>query len=79
VSSRPQKKPVHLNSRKDKLLKKPITNCTPREVAPIDPNLSVPSEEQSDTEAHSLFQVIEALERDKTADQETLKNYVPRT
>jgi hypothetical protein len=61
------------------LMKKPITNCTPREVAPIDPNLSVPSEEQSDTEAHSLFQVIEALERDKTADQETLKNYVPRT
>ena len=61
------------------LMKKPITTGPPRELAPIDPNLSVPCQEQSDTEAHSMLQVIEALERDKRADQERLNGYVERT
>ena len=58
-------------------MKKPVTSGPPRELAPIDPNLSVPSEEQSDTEARSMLQVIEALERDKEADQNALKDYAP--
>jgi len=57
------------------IMKKPVTNGPPRELAPIDPNLSVPSKEQSDTEAHSMLQVIEALERDKETDQKSLKEY----
>ena len=59
------------------LMKKPVTSGAPRELAPIDPNLSVPSAEQSPTEAHSMLQVIEALERDKRADQELLQQYRP--
>jgi hypothetical protein len=54
-------------------MKRPVTNGIPRELAPIDPNLSVWSEEQSSTEAHSMLQIIEALERDKKADEEVLK------
>jgi hypothetical protein len=54
------------------VMKKPVTNGSPGELAPIDPNLGVPSDEQSDTEAHSMLQVIEALERDKRADQAIL-------
>jgi hypothetical protein len=54
------------------VMKKPVTSGSPRELTPIDPNLSVPSDEQSDTEAHSMLQVIEALERDKKADQDIL-------
>lgn len=57
------------------LMKKPITNGPPRELRPIDPNLSVPSKEQSDTEPHSMLQVVEALERDKKADEAALVTY----
>lgn len=57
---------------------KPITKGPPRELAPINPNLAVPCDQQSGTEAHSMLQVIEALERDKSADQETLKTFVQR-
>lgn len=55
------------------IMKKPVTNGPPRELAPIDPNTAYRSEEQSDTEAHSMLQVIEALERDKAADQNALE------
>lgn len=58
------------------LMKKPVTTGAPREVAPIDPDASVPSKEQADSEAHSMLQVIEALERDKNADQNALKAYI---
>lgn len=61
------------------VMKKPVTNNQARELAPIDPNLSVPSKEQSDTEAHSMLQIIEALERDKRADQETMEMYAQRS
>ncbi len=57
------------------VMTKPVTTGPPRELAPIDPDLSVPCKEQSDTEAHSMLQVIEAMERDKRSDQETLKKY----
>ncbi|BCG46026.1 hypothetical protein GEOBRER4_n0804 [Citrifermentans bremense] len=57
------------------IMKKPITNGPPRELAPIDPNRSVPSMQQSDTEAHSMLQVIEAMERDKQEDQKALLDY----
>lgn len=61
------------------LMKKPVTSGAPRELEPIDPNLSVPSTEQSETEAHSMLQVIEAMERDKKADQELMQQYRPAT
>ncbi|WP_026843192.1 DUF2974 domain-containing protein [Citrifermentans bremense] len=57
------------------VMTKPVTTGPPRELAPIDPNLSVPCKEQSDTEAHSMLQVIEAMERDKRSDQEALSRY----
>lgn len=57
------------------VMKTPITNGAPRELAPIDPNLSVPCTEQSDSEAHSMLQVIEALERDKASDEKALQEY----
>ena len=57
------------------IMKKSVTKGPPRELRPIDPNLSVPSQEQSDAEAHSMLQVIEALERDKTSDQNALAEY----
>ena len=60
------------------VMKKPVTTGLPRELRPIDPNLGVPSKEQSETEAHSMLQVIEALERDKEFDQMPLKEYKPR-
>jgi hypothetical protein len=58
------------------IMKKPVTTGPPRELLPINSNLSVPCDEQSDTEAHSMIQIIEAMERDKRADQEMLKRYV---
>ncbi|UFS72074.1 hypothetical protein LPW11_07740 [Geomonas sp. RF6] len=58
------------------IMKKPVTTGPPRELAPIDPDLSVPSTEESNTEAHSMLQVIEALERDKRRDQGGLNSYV---
>lgn len=54
------------------IMKKPVTNGPPRELSPVDPNLSVPSPEQSEAEAHSMLQVIEGLERDKKADEKEL-------
>ncbi|NDB69371.1 MAG: DUF2974 domain-containing protein [Methylocystaceae bacterium] len=58
------------------VMKKPVTTGAPRELEYIDPNLSVPSVEQSKTEAHSMLQVIEGLERDKISDQTALERYV---
>ena len=57
------------------VMRKPVTTGPPRELTPIDPNLSVPCGEQSETEAHSMLQVIEALERDKGDDQKMLEGY----
>lgn len=57
------------------VMKKPVTTGPARELTPIDPNLSVPSEMQSDTEPHSMVQVIEALERDKKSDEAMLSDF----
>jgi len=57
------------------IMLKPVTSGPPRELAPIDPNLSVPCKELSNSEAHSMLQVIEAMERDKKADQDALTSY----
>uniref|UniRef100_C6E147 Phospholipase n=1 Tax=Geobacter sp. (strain M21) TaxID=443144 RepID=C6E147_GEOSM len=57
------------------VMKKPVKSSPTRELSPIDPDLAVPCKEQSETEAHSMLQVIEAMERDKKADQEALIRY----
>lgn len=57
------------------VMQKPMATGTVRELSPIDPNLSVPSATQSDSEAHSMLQVVEALERDKGSDEAAMKAY----
>ena len=74
----PYTDPLHYAQQKGMsqyVMVKPVSNEV-RELAPINPNYRVPSEEQSETEAHSMLQVIEALERDKEADQNAMKDYV---
>lgn len=58
------------------ILKKPVTNGLPRELDYIKPSAPPPpGEKESDTEAHSMLQVIEGLERDKKADEKALTEY----
>lgn len=58
------------------MMKRPITTGGPRELDPINPSLTGSNGEMSDTEPHSMLQVIEGLERDKRADEQELKDYL---
>lgn len=60
-------------------MQQPVTTGAARELAPIAPMLTGPGGEMSDTEPHSMLQVIEALERDKHADEQALKDYLGGT
>ena len=60
------------------VMKKPVQGGSVRELSPVDPNRSVPSAVQSDTEFHSMLQVVEALEKDKESDQAAISEYVSR-
>ncbi len=60
-------------------MQQPVTTGAARELAPIAPMHTGPGGEMSDTEPHSMLQVIEALERDKHADEQALKDYLGGT
>lgn len=60
---------------KDMMIR-PITTGGPRELDPIKPSLIGADGGISDTEPHSMLQVIEGLERDKKADEQALKDYL---
>lgn len=57
-------------------MKRPVTTGGARELAPVAPSLTGPNGEMSDTEPHSMLQVIEGLERDKQADEQMLKDFL---
>lgn len=60
------------------VMKKPLGEGTVRELGPVDPSLASLSQVQSDTEPHSMLQVVEALERDKSSDQAALTAYTAK-